>query len=143
MRSAVRARHWAGSLNLSHPNVMERHRFCRMLLITLAGTVLCVGCGKSKGKVLGQSPAGPPKTILAVRAGDTPPKVVLQGRLVEKCPVAGCWFRVQDETGIIKVGTKTAGFVVTEIPLETVVTVAGKVTAEGDEPVIEATGLRF
>ncbi len=122
---------------------MARNRFCKMLLSALVGTGLCVGCGKSNGKVLGQPPAGPPKTILAVRAGDTPPKVVLQGRLVEKCPVAGCWFRVQDETGIIKVDTKTAGFVVTEIPLETVVTVAGKVVTEGEEPVIEATGLRF
>ena len=122
---------------------MNRDRFYKMLLCGLVGTWLCTGCGKSKGKVLGQPPAGPPKTVLAVRAGDTPPKVVLQGRLVEKCPVAGCWFRVQDETGLIKVDTKTAGFVVTEIPLETVVTVAGTVAAEGDEPVIEATGLRF
>ena len=36
-----------------------------------------------------------------------------------------------------------AGFVVVKVPLESKVTVAGKVIAEGDEVVIEATGIRY
>jgi len=63
--------------------------------------------------------------------------------MLEKCPVAGCWFRLQDRTGIIKVDTKLAGFVVVNVPLESKVTVAGKVAADGDQIVIEATGIRY
>lgn len=63
--------------------------------------------------------------------------------MIEKCPVAGCWFRLQDNTATIKVDTKSAGFVVTDVPLQTTVTVSGKVGTEGNLPLIEATGLRY
>jgi len=82
-------------------------------------------------------------TVLSVRAGTTPPQVTVAGVLIEKCPVAGCWFRLRDSTGVIKVDTKPAGFVVVNVPLESKVTVAGKVVAEGDDVIIEATGVRY
>jgi hypothetical protein len=63
--------------------------------------------------------------------------------MIEKCPVAGCWFRLQDPTGTIKVDTKSAGFVVVDVPLQSQVIVAGKVVAEGSDVVLEATGLRY
>ena len=109
----------------------------------LFGVLVWSGCGRQAGKVLGQAPRGTPRPVLAVRAGDTPPVVTIEGKLVEKCPVAGCWFRVQDTTGMIKVDTKAAGFVVTSIPLGKTVTVGGKVQTVGEETLIEATGLRF
>ncbi len=59
------------------------------------------------------------------------------------CPVAGCWFRLRDGTGVIKVDTKSAGFVVVNLPLGIPMTVAGKAVAEGDEVMIEATGIRY
>jgi uncharacterized protein YdeI (BOF family) len=102
---------------------------------------MAVACGQAKSPVLGKAPRGPVRTILAIRAGDTPETVTIQGRLIEKCPVAGCWFRVEDATGTIKVDTKSAGFVVTEIPLDKVLTVGGKVALEGEETIVEATGL--
>ena len=74
---------------------------------------------------------------------DTPPHVTVDGVMIEKCPVAGCWFRLRDGTGVIKVDTKSAGFVVVDVPLKSRVTVAGRVLVEGDEIVIEATGVRF
>lgn len=80
---------------------------------------------------------------MSVLAGDTPLTVTIEGTLVEKCPVAGCWFRIRDDTGVIKVDTKMAGFVVTEIPLQTRLTVGGKVALEGVEIVLQATGLRY
>lgn len=94
-------------------------------------------------RILGVPPKGEPRSILAVKAGDTPPTVTIQGILVEKCPVAGCWFRLRDDSGVIKVDTKTSGFVVTEIPLKTKLTVAGKVALEGKETILAGTGLRF
>jgi uncharacterized protein YdeI (BOF family) len=121
---------------------MTSARILLALAPLLAG-LLWTGCGQPKGKALGKAPEGSPRTILAVQAGDTPAVVAIQGRLVEKCPVAGCWFRIEDATGIIKVDTKAAGFVVTGIPLQTAITVAGKVAMEGAETILEATGLRY
>src|SRR5262252_7507966 len=95
-----------------------------------------VGCLKPQGTVLGRAPKGDVSTILAIRAGDTPPHVTLSGVMVEKCPVAGCWLRVRDRTGVIKVDTKSAGFVVVNVPLDTKVTVAGKIVMDGDEAVL-------
>ncbi len=111
--------------------------------ILLGALVLLVGCHRQQGKVLGKAPEGEVRTILAVRAGDTPPRVTLSGSMVEKCPVAGCWFRLRDATGEIKVDTTAAGFVVAALPLETKMTVAGKITDTGDEVIIEASGIRY
>lgn len=114
----------------------------RALVFVLSG-LLVMGCSHSKGKVLGKTPSGEVKTILAVRAGDTSPQVTLTGSMVEKCPVAGCWFRLRDGTGTIRVDTKSAGFVVVDVPLESKMVVAGKIVESGDEVLIEATGLRY
>ncbi len=108
--------------------------------------VLCVcllaGCG-GKVPVLGKPPKGEPRDISLVQGGESPASVVIRGRLVEKCPVAGCWFKLQDETGTIKVDTKVAGFVVTHIPMGRTLTVGGKVVWEGTDAVIQATGLFY
>lgn len=101
------------------------------------------GCGRQPGKVLGKAPAGEPRNIIAVRAGETAPRVTLKGVIVEKCPAAGCWFYLQDETGTIRVDTKAAGFVVVDVPLQTHVTVSGTVLSSGDDVSIQAAGLRY
>ena len=115
----------------------------RQLCLFVFCYALFVACSQPKGKFLGKAPSGDTKSILAVQAGDTPATVTLRGTLVEKCPVAGCWFRIQDDSGIIKVDTKAAGFVVTDVPLQTTVRVGGKVAMEGNETVLEATGLLY
>ena len=111
--------------------------------VSLICLLVATGCHQPRGTVLGKSPEGEVRTLLAVKAGNTPPLVTVHGALIEKCPVAGCWFRLRDGTGVIKVDTKSAGFVVVNVPLESQLTVAGKVVAEGDEVVIEATGIRY
>jgi uncharacterized protein YdeI (BOF family) len=115
-------------------------RIARASLICL---LAAAGCHKPQGTVLGKSPDGELRTILSVRAGNTPPQVTVHGAMIERCPVAGCWFRLRDGTSIIKVDTKSARFVVVNVPLDTQMTVAGKVVAEGDEVMIEATGIRY
>ena len=67
--------------------------------------------------------------------------VQVTGIMVEKCPVAGCWFILKDKTGTVRVDTKSAGFVVSDLPLQTPVTVTGTV-APGDAPSVSATGLQ-
>ncbi len=104
---------------------------------------LVLGCSKPQGTVLGKVPKGDVSTILAIRAGDTPPQVTIRGVMIEKCPEAGCWLRVRDNTGVIRVDTKSSGFVVVNVPLESQVTVSGKIVTEGDEVLLEASGLRF
>jgi uncharacterized protein YdeI (BOF family) len=116
-----------------------RLRLPAVILICL----LFAGCSRSHGTVLGKAPEGKSQTILAVRDGTTPPEVVLSGVMIEKCPTAGCWFRLKDSTGVLKVDTKNAGFVVVDVPLESTVVVAGKVVADGNDVQLEATGVRY
>lgn len=88
----------------------------------------------------------PPRQAAAIMAvRDLKPAtgaVTLQGTMIEKCPVAGCWFVLRDKTGAIKVDTKDAGFVVTEVPLGASVTVGGTLAANGERR-IAATGLLY
>jgi len=63
--------------------------------------------------------------------------------MTKKCPVAGCWFVLKDETGTIKVDTKNAGFAVNDVPLNASLTVAGRVVMNGNERLIDATGVRY
>ena len=115
-------------------------RFTFIILIA----VLCGGLGcKQSGNILGKAPRGDTRTVLAIREGLTPRLVTIQGKMITKCPTAGCWFDLKDKTGAIRVDTKTSGFVVTKIPLQAEVTVSGKLVFLGDEPVLEATGVRF
>jgi len=115
----------------------------RVLIVLFICLLFVVGCSRPRGTVLGKAPKGESRTILAVRDGTTPPDVVLRGVMVEKCPTAGCWFRLSDGTGTLKVDTKNAGFVVVDVPLQSTVLVAGKVVADGNEVLLEATGVRY
>ena len=133
MLATGRAGHRAGALSVK----------LRLVLVLLACLVLVTACRKSSATVLGKAPKGQPRTILSVRAGDTPPQVTISGVMIEKCPVAGCWFRLRDPSGTIKVDTQSAGFVVVDVPLQRQVTVTGKVIAEGSDVKVEATGLRY
>jgi uncharacterized protein YdeI (BOF family) len=172
MQTALRPRYWPRALNRSTELLLEARQSCRLsglivwrdfirvihpqlrtlkwpnhrapLFATALFLIsLLAGCNKAGTTVLGQPPSGQPQTVSAARVSPDSSPIVLQGVLIEKCPVAGCWFRLRDQSGVIKVDTKVAGFVVTSVPLETKLTVAGKVAGQGDEPTLEATGLRY
>ena len=134
MHPAIGSGDWFGALIFRVMRVA-----CALLLCGL----LAAGCRKQQGSILGKAPRGEPHSILAVKAGNTPPQVTVTGAMIEKCPIAGCWFRLRDNTGVIKVDTKSAGFVVVNVPLESRVTVAGKVIINGDDVMLEATGIRY
>ena len=105
---------------------------------------LCAGCSEEGTRALGtpfdnHSIA----SVTLARQTNAEASVILRGSLTEKCPVAGCWFVLQDAGGIIKVDTKNAGFVVVDVPVRSTVTVAGRVVTNGSERFIDATGLRY
>lgn len=115
----------------------------RKLCFTLVCVALLGGCSRPQGKVLGKAPTGKTYHVISVKAGTTPLKVTISGVMIEKCPTAGCWFRLRDKSGVIKVDTKSAGFVVVNVPLDSKVTVSGKVVSAGDDVTLDATGIRF
>ena len=57
--------------------------------------------------------------------------------------MAGCWFILQDRTGRVRIDTKTAGFVVLDVPLRTTLTVAGSVERESGVTSLSAMGARY
>jgi uncharacterized protein YdeI (BOF family) len=121
-------------------------RASRLLITTLFSAftgLLLVGCASRSDHVLGVAPAGEKTSSvqsLASYAADS--RVTLQGEMIEKCPVAGCWFMLKDKTGVVRVDTKAAGFVVSDVPLHTTLTVCGTVTT-GTERGIAAAGVRY
>jgi len=109
-------------------------------LVLPAALVLLCGCGLGRAKVLGHFASGP--LVSVARLKPSPRAVIVRGAMIEKCPIAGCWFVLRDATGTVKVDTKAAGFTVTDVPLNTVVTVSGKVSGS-QPPVLAASGVRY
>lgn len=111
-------------------------------LPVVLGAILAVsicGCGERTAKTLGSPFDGESIPIQNASSG----AAVVSGTMTEKCPVAGCWFMLQDGSGTIKVDTKNAGFVVVDVPLKTKMTVTGKILTNGNERLLDATGLRY
>ncbi|MFN3649431.1 MAG: hypothetical protein ACK47B_07590 [Armatimonadota bacterium] len=115
----------------------------RLLLAILVFSSFVGGCAPQEARTLGNAPSGDPATVGTARKAASGTSLMLAGEMVEKCPVAGCWFEVRDQSGIIRVDTKNAGFVVLDVPLKTHVTVAGRIKVSDGEPQLEATGLRY
>jgi hypothetical protein len=112
------------------------------ILILTVGPILC-GCQAAQPHTLGVAFTPASLTPLhALTAQPTAAPIVVEGEMIEKCPVAGCWFILKDKTGVVRVDTKSAGFVVSEVPLHSHLTVAGTLTP-GAQPGIAATGVRY
>jgi uncharacterized protein YdeI (BOF family) len=105
---------------------------------------LFTGCLDRKPKILGTEFDGNGVPVATARRSDAGSRLIVRGTMTEKCPEAGCWFMLRDESGVIKVDTKDAGFVVVDVPLQMSVTVAGRVgTNSVGERLLKATGLRY
>ena len=114
-------------------------RWLRLALLPFLLMALS-GC-KTQQTVMGHAPAVAALTAIHDMKPSGRP-VTIQGTMIDKCPMSGCWFKVQDRSGVVKVDTKSAGFVVVDVPLGTQVTVSG--TFQTD-PVrqLNAQGLRY
>ena len=99
------------------------------------------GCAVTTTK--GKPPAGVQSTLGQARATKAGASVTVRGTLLDKCPIAGCWFHLRDGSTILRVDTKAAGFTVTDVPLQTEVIVSGKIARAGGETVLEASGLSY
>jgi hypothetical protein len=77
------------------------------------------------------------------RAASRGQRVKVRGRIIEKCPTAGCWFVMQSGGVPLKVDTKTAGFVVLDVPVGAEVVVQGQRLEDGSEPVLAADGIQY
>jgi uncharacterized protein YdeI (BOF family) len=106
--------------------------------------VLLAGCSEGETRQLGRSfEDHTVATVTVARQTNAEASIILRGIMMQKCPVAGCWFMLRDDDGTIKVDTKNAGFVVVDVPLQSTVTVVGRVMTNGSERFIDATGLRY
>ena len=128
-----------------HRSAAGLDKLGRLLPAVAASALLLAGCGSRQETVLGTAPDMTRlSNVSSLNAATSTKPVTLQGRMIEKCPVAGCWFRLQDQSGIIKVDTKEAGFVVTDVPLNTRITVSGTARQEtGGQSQVAATGIRY
>ncbi len=112
----------------------------KQLVALLGLLVLVAGCSGRQDKALGAAFANAtPTAIVALHSSSAP--VVIQGQMIDKCPISGCWFVVKDRTGVIRVDTKASTFVVAEVPLHSEVTVYGKLQTSPRQ--IAATGVRY
>lgn len=109
----------------------------------LPAALLFVGCDRAGSQILGTAPSTPATTLAAARSTTGGAAVTVAGVMVEKCPEAGCWFFLEDGTGRVKVDTKTAGFVVVEVPLRRRMEVVGQWVTNGQEVILAASGLRY
>jgi uncharacterized protein YdeI (BOF family) len=112
-----------------------------VLLISLGA--LLAGCSGGEGRILGVLLSHDAIPVSAVQSTSPESSVVVRGTMTQKCPVAGCWFMLHDATGTIKVDTRNAGFSVVDVPLRTALLVAGRVTTNGTDRIIEASGIRY
>lgn len=118
------------------------HRNTTRIVITITLALVLTGCGSKQSTVLGKIPAQEASATVRELPKKAGTAVTLQGEMIEKCPVAGCWFMLRDKTGVVRVDTKAAGFVVSEVALHTKMIVTGTVTT-GPDSAIKATGLRY
>jgi uncharacterized protein YdeI (BOF family) len=113
------------------------------LALTIALMVAAVGCSERTTHQLGAAVDAAPISISSAQKASSDATVAVRGTMTKKCPIAGCWFVLNDATGSIKVDTKAAGFVVVDVPLKTTMIVTGRITTNDSERVLDATGVRY
>ena len=117
------------------------------LMSALVGVLPLFGCGNTPlhtlGKPIANAPVAVVASLLPVAAKLPERPIALHGTMVEKCPASGCWLRIRDTSGTIKVDLRASGTTATDIPTGTEMTVSGTPVRVGDESVLQASGLTY
>ena len=121
-----------------HIQIIKASLLTMFLVVCLSDT----GCRHAEQHILGNAITNTATVSVQNLKSATGKSVLVKGVMIEKCPVAGCWFKLRDHTGVVRVDTKAAGFVVTNVPLNTELSVAGKIVA-GDPVSVAATGVSY
>jgi hypothetical protein len=130
------------TFNVKHASLLA------LAAISLSALALA-GCSRAGGSVLGKDPGTDSRAQSTVKDLKSGGPSRLTGVMYEKCPVAGCWFMLRDNTGVIRVDTKAAGFTVTDVPVNTQVTVSGTIKGSHEagkgagERILAASGMRY
>lgn len=109
----------------------------------------CSGCGKnstasnsnSYGKAISDNQVVTVKTLESKPADYTDKTVKVEGKIVKLCP-AGCWFNLDDGTGVIHVTLNSEEFVMPQESLNSIVVVEGVFDYEDDYASIFASGVK-
>lgn len=127
--------------NIERLSMRPRHLRAAGAIVGLLAVWL-TGCRPAGSSVLGVAPEADSAPIsgLASKVGS---RATVEGEMVEKCPVAGCWFVLKDASGTVRVDSKSAGFVVVDVPLHSRVRVTGTVMREGNSVELAAQGARY
>ena len=115
----------------------------RYIAVSVTLVMMVAGCAQVKpAAVLGARPSDTPPVRIASLSTSKQPQTI-SGTMIDKCPIAGCWFHVKDSTGVIKVDTKNSGFVVTDVPINSHVTVTGLMRGSDHDQTLTATGMSY
>ena len=101
------------------------------------------GCSEQGAKKDSVGSAGKFDRLALVQKMKPKTQVTAHGTMVEKCPLAGCWFVLRDQTGTIKVDLKATKQTVINTPLNSTVTVSGTVAPDGTRKMIRAVSATF
>lgn len=125
-------------------------RFAGVALITVLAAAWAIsgGCGHGGGggdSLYGEAMSGLSITKISdilARPGEYDGKAVaLRGKIVQECPT-GCWFNLEDQTGVIYVDIKPSGFAIPQYTGKEV-TVEGTVTVRGQRVMILGKGVKI
>ena len=94
-----------------------------LALLCLTSGITGCGGGESYGEPMSDAEPVPIAHVLADPAAFTDEAVKIEGEIVRECP-SGCWFELEDETGIIYVDIAPRGLAIPQ-------KVGGTATVEG------------
>jgi len=132
---------------------MKTKYLCLFVISSLMVFSLLAGCTdkeksyvsasseKNKENKGTQAEAVSVKQVLAKPEKYKGKKVKLQGKIVRECPT-GCWFDLQDTSGIIYIELSTAGIAIPQKVGSTAV-VEGKVGKRNDNIIINGEGVKI
>jgi len=115
-----------------------------MIVMLLIGGVFVIGgCGRAEehGQTVSNAAVTTIQDILSTPQRYADRLVKVHGKIVTECPT-GCWFEVEDGSGILYVDTKASGFAIPQ-RVGKDVTVEGVISTKRAKPMMDAQGAKI